>query len=96
MTALLPIVEQLDEMTSDAERAAWLKACPLGYFVSDYDAIRLALLRARFGAGIDYLNRERVALFARRNVDGGLPDRAMMTMHLARIDLSIAVRAGGA
>lgn len=96
MKGPLPIVEELDGMTTNAERAAWLKACPLGYFVSDYDAIRLALLRARFFAGISYLDRERVALYARRNADGGLPERAMMAMHLARIDLTIAVRDGGA
>ncbi|MDX3929205.1 MAG: hypothetical protein QHC90_25815 [Shinella sp.] len=92
MTGANPIIEELGRMASDRERAEWLLTCPLYFFVSEYEALRVALLSSRFRAGLDYVNHERAGLMARRLPDGLLPQGPMLSVHMARLDLAIAVR----
>lgn len=92
MTDLLPLVELLRDCETDAERAAWLFAVPLGVILRDHMAIRDLLEAAGFEAGVKCLDAELATLHCRRSADGSLPFFATYTAHLARTEMAIAIR----
>ncbi|OLP44142.1 hypothetical protein [Rhizobium oryziradicis] len=96
MTALLPIVEQLYDCQTDAERAAWLLGVPQGIILRDLSAILIALRRAGFLAGIACLEAEFAALNATRLADGRLPEAHELAVNEARRFLADVAQNGGA
>lgn len=73
MTHLLPIVEQLADAETVAERAEWLLTIPDCFVIRDFDPIRLILQENHFLAGVDYLRARHAILHATRGKDG-MPD----------------------
>ena len=90
-----PIVEQLADAQTNEKRKTWLLSCPLYHFVADYHDIVRILRSAGYLAGVDYVERERVGLMARRNTSGMLPETVIFNQHLARGDLIIFQRRAG-
>lgn len=80
MTGMLPVVEQLLDCETDAERARWLLTVPLIVLYRDQVAIRQALRAARFTYGEVVLDAEVAALSAVRSdfgfADGPIRDSA--------------------
>lgn len=76
MSNLVPIIEELENCRSDAERARWLLRCPSGYLGKYEMTIRNRLMIAGFTAGLDALETERIAIWMPRKPDGGLSDKA--------------------
>ncbi len=95
MSSMLPIVEQLADCQTHAEREAWLIRCPDGVVDRDHMAIRRILQSASLLAGIAYLEARVAAVNAVRLADGNLPQTVVMAVNVARIDLRIAARQGG-
>lgn len=96
MTALLPIVEQLYDCQTDAERADWLLRVPHGIILRDLSTIRMALRGAGFRAGVACLEAEFAALNATRLPDGRLPEAQELAVQEARFFLMDVMRKGGA
>jgi hypothetical protein len=96
VTDLLPIVEGLRDCLSNAERAAWLFQCPPGIFVTHHMEIRKILTDAGFAAGVAYLEAKVAGQMATCLKDGSTRPNILFSIHLARIDLAIAARTGGA
>lgn len=96
MRNMLPIVEQLYDCQTDAERAAWLLQVPQGIILRDLSTIRTALRGAGFLAGVACLEVEFAALNATRLPDGRLPEAQELAVHEARFFLKDVVRKGGA
>jgi hypothetical protein len=96
MTPMLPIVEQLYDCQTDAERAYWLLRVPQGIILRDLATIRTALRGAGFLAGIACLEAEFAALNATRLPDGRLPEAQELAVHEARFFLNDIVCKGGA
>ncbi len=96
MNNMLPIVEQLADCQTHSEREDWLMRCPDGVVSRDHMAIRRILQSASLLAGIAYLEARVAAVNAVRLADGNLPLTVVMAVNVARVDLRIAVRQGGA
>lgn len=94
MSNLVPIIEELENCRSDAERALWLLQCPPGYLGKYEMTIRNRLMSCGFRAGLDALEAERLVIWQPRNPDGSLGDKAVELLALSRGRL-IAI-AGGA
>jgi hypothetical protein len=95
MTALLPIVEQLYDCQTDAERAAWLLQVPQGVILRDLSSIRTVLRGAGFLAGVACLEVEFAALNATRLPDGRLPEAHEAAVKDARCFLETLRQEGG-
>ncbi|MBB5576366.1 MULTISPECIES: hypothetical protein [Rhizobium] len=95
MSQLLPIVEELADCETDAERAAWLLRVPAGVIFRDCAAIRRVLTEAHFRLGVDALDVEFAAINATRLPDGGLPQTVVLGLHAVRSFLRDIVRKGG-
>jgi hypothetical protein len=95
MTDILPIVEQLYDCQTDAERADWLLRVPQGVILRDLSTIRTALRTAGFLAGVACVEVEFAALNATRLPDGGLPEAHERAVKNARIFLKTIVCKGG-
>lgn len=76
MNELLPIIEELANTRTDAERARWLLRCPPGYLGKYEATIRGRLRAAGFLRGVDYLETERLVIWMPRRDDGTLSDKA--------------------
>jgi hypothetical protein len=96
MTDILPIVEQLYDCQTDAERADWLLRVPQGVILRDLSTIRTALRTAGFLAGVACLEVEFAALNATRLPDGGLPEAHVAAVKDARRFLEGLAQKGGA
>jgi hypothetical protein len=95
MTALLPIVEQLYDCQTDAERAAWLLQVPQGVILRDLSTIRNVLRSAGFLAGVACLEVEFAALNATRLPHGRLPEAHEAAVNDARCFLETLRQKGG-
>jgi len=95
MSNLLPIIEQLDNALSDAERARWLLECPPGYLGKYEMTIRNRLRSAGFLAGVDYLEAERLVIWMPRSATGEIRAAAREILTTARAAM-VAVAEGGA
>ncbi|MGV1830780.1 hypothetical protein [Agrobacterium vitis] len=96
MTGLLPIVEQLCDCQTDAERADWLLRVPQGVIYRDHAAICMVLRTAGFLAGVDYLDAELAALNSTRTEQGCWRDSVLLTIGAARAAMLDVARKGGA
>jgi hypothetical protein len=96
MSALLPIVEELADCETDAQRADWLLRVPAGVICRDSSAIRRILMEARFTLGVQAFDLEFAALNATRLADGGLPQTVVLGVQAVRSFLREIVRKGGA
>ncbi|RKD61538.1 hypothetical protein BJ928_107139 [Rhizobium sp. WW_1] len=70
MSGLLPIVEQLADCKTHAERAEWLLCSPMQVLDRENGSIRLILREAGFLAGVDYLDAEMAAMRSVRVANG--------------------------
>ncbi|MFD1328277.1 hypothetical protein [Mycoplana ramosa] len=93
MTELLPIIEELANARSDAERARWLLRCPPGYLGKYEMTIRNRLRAAGFLAGVAYLETERLVIWMPRKGDGSPSDNALELLQGARAEM-MAIAAG--
>jgi hypothetical protein len=84
MTALLPIIEQLDEAHHDQARADWLLRCPLQILGKYEMTIRNRLMHAGFHAGIQYVEVELICLRAVRGAEGELVEGPAAARRAAR------------
>lgn len=84
MTALLPIIEQLDDARDDQTRAEWLLRCPLQILGKYEMTIRNRLMHAGFHAGIQYVEIELICLRAVRGVEGELVEGPAAARQAAR------------
>jgi hypothetical protein len=96
MSAFLPIVEELADCETDAQRADWLLRVPAGVICRDSSAIRRILMEARFTLGVQAFDLEFAALNATRLADGGLPQTVVLGVQAVRSFLREIVRKGGA
>ncbi len=95
MSALLPIVEELADCETDAQRADWLLRVPAGVICRDSSAIRRVLMEARFTLGVEAFEVEFAAINATRLADGGLPQTVVLGVQAVRSFLRDIVRKGG-
>ncbi|NEI60931.1 hypothetical protein [Rhizobium leguminosarum] len=93
MIGLLPIVEQLMDATSDAERAVWLLRCPYGVLHREQGPIRAILRAKRHAAGVAYLDALLSMTNATRLADGQLPQSIVLAVHIAAGNLKLAALA---
>ncbi len=95
MTALLPIVEELADCQTDAQRADWLLRVPAGVICRDSSSIRRILMETRFTTGVHAFDVEYAAINATRLPDGGLPQTVALSVQAVRAFLRDIVRKGG-
>ncbi len=96
MSNVLPIIEELCDCETDAQRADWLLRVPAGVIYRDCTTIRRVLMEAQFRCGLDALDVEFAAINATRLPDGGLPQTVVLAVQAARSFLREIVRKGGA
>ena len=96
MSALLPIVEELADCETDAQRADWLLRVPAGVICRDCSAIRRILMEAHFTFGLQAYEVEYAAIHATRLANGGLPPLLLRGLRATRTRLRKMVRKGGA
>jgi hypothetical protein len=65
-----PIVEQLLNAQTDAERAQWLLHVPLSFIVKRHEEVRDALSDAGYRNGLNYVDVLLAVLSMRRDADG--------------------------
>ncbi|MCM2292278.1 hypothetical protein NAC44_08050 [Allorhizobium sp. BGMRC 0089] len=95
MSGDLPIIDQLYDCQSDAERADWLLRVPQAVLLRDEMAIRLALRAAGFLAGVDYLDCELSALRSVRGAKGSWRDGVCLSVGALRQHLHHIAKGGG-
>lgn len=93
MSDLLPIVEQLADADTHAERSDWLFRCPISVLHRESMAIRRILHQAGLIAGVAYLEAVLSMSNARRLPDGQFPQTVVLPVHISAQDLGAAVRA---
>ena len=96
MSNMLPIVEELADCQTHAERADWLMACSYGVIHREHMNIRRILQAARLVEGIAYLEAVLSMTNARRLRDGSVPITIRTSVNMAEVDLKIAARKGAA
>jgi hypothetical protein len=95
MSTLLPIVEELADCETDAQRADWLLRVPASVICRDSSAIRRILMEARFTFGVQAFEVEYSALHATRLAEGALPQTVILSVIAIRSLLREIVRKGG-
>lgn len=96
MTGISPIIEQLEDCRSDAERARWLLNVPTFIFYREQLAIGRALRAAGFKHGEQLLDMEISALLSVRDRAGRLPADVDISLVAARAFMETLARKGGA
>lgn len=76
MSNLVPIIEELENARTDADRARWLLQCPQGFLGKYEMTIRNRLRSVGFLEGVDALEAERLVIWMPRKADGSLSDNA--------------------
>lgn len=95
MTGMLPITEQLQECSSDAERAKWLLSVPAFIFYRDQVNIYRLLRAARFMRGVELVDLEISGLLSTRDLDGRIPVEIAQLIEASRGFLKSLVKKGG-
>ena len=93
---MLPVVEQLQDCQTDAERARWLLSVPVMVLYRDQTDIYRVLRAARFMRGQRLMNAEISALLAVRNSYGRIPVETEAMVCAERAFLEVIARKGGA
>lgn len=96
MTGMLPVVEQLQDCETDAERARWLLSVPVVVLYREQTTIFRVLRSARFARGERLMNAEISALLATRNSYGRIPVEMEAMVCAERAFLEVLARKGGA
>lgn len=84
MSGLLPIVDELADCQTHAERARWLLACPLDLLYSHGLQIRTTVRNAGFPAGAAYIEAEMIGLKAVRDGRGNHKPKIQDMLQRAR------------
>lgn len=92
---LLPIVDELAAMKTDAGRAIWLLSVPLAHLVTYREQIAEICKAAGFLQGVVYLDRMMTVMNSVRGDMGGLKQPAVDTAFRANMDLQRVVDRGG-
>jgi hypothetical protein len=88
-----PLVEQLQAMTTDIERADWLQLCPFRILIRHEAEIARVLERAGFEAGLKCLEAElALAASVRIKGDGGFRPEPLFAAHVARGEMRVAAK----
>lgn len=88
----IPILEELKNASSPAERAIWILQAPLALLYRDHMAIRNVLLAAQDKAAIAALDAELAAMLAVRDHLGTQPETIRFSTHYHRAVMAAAVR----
>jgi hypothetical protein len=96
MTGMSPVIEQLQDCRTDAERARWLLNIPVFIFYREQTAIYRALRKARFALGERLVDIEISALLSTRDRYGRLPADMDELVGAARTGLAALARNGSA
>ncbi len=96
MTGILPVVEQLEECRTDAERARWLLSIPTFIFYREQTNIYRLLRTARFALGERLVDIEISALLSVRDCYGRLPAEMDEMVDSMRNCMETLARKGGA
>lgn len=92
---LLPIVDELAAMKTDAGRAIWLLSVPLAHLVTYREQIAEICRDVGFLQGVVYLDRMMTVMNSVRGDMGGLNQPALDTTYRATADLRRVVDRGG-
>ncbi|CAN7429670.1 hypothetical protein LJR251_002733 [Rhizobium rhizogenes] len=92
MSDLLPIIEQLADCQTHAERADWLFRCPNWIFYREHMALRRILQRAGLLPAVAYVEAKLAEQSATRLPSGHLPSTILAAVYLAETDLKISAR----
>ncbi|WP_313613430.1 hypothetical protein [Agrobacterium sp.] len=95
MTGMLPVTEQLQECSNDAERAKWLLSVPTFIFYRDQDNIYRLLRSVRFMRGIELVSLELSGMLSTRDIDGRIPAEIAQAIDASRGFLKSLVKKGG-
>ncbi len=96
MTGISPIIEQLQDCSTDAERARWLLNVPTFIIYRDQLTIYRALRNAGFAHGEQLVDIEISALLTVRDGGGHLPADIGVMLGAARSFMASLARKGGA
>ena len=95
MTDMLPIVEELADCITHAERAGWLLRAPPFVFHREHMALRRILQAANHRAAIDYVEAKLAEQSATRQPDGSTVITILSAVYIAETDLKISARQEG-
>lgn len=95
MTDMLPIVEELADCATHAERASWLLRAPPFVFHRDHMALRRILQAANHRAGVAYVEAKFSEQSATRMADGSTVITILSAVYIAETDLKISARYEG-
>lgn len=95
MTGISPVIEQLQDCRTDAERARWLLNIPTFTFYREQTAIYRALRKAGFIRGEQLVDLEISALLSVRDHFGRLPADFEDLLNAARTFMETLARKGG-
>ncbi|MBB3608651.1 hypothetical protein [Rhizobium sp. BK602] len=95
MSDFLPILEELEQCQSHAERRAWLMSVPNYVFHREHLNLRRILDAAGHHAAIAYAQAKLAEQTATRLADGSIPITILSAVYIAETDLKISAREGG-
>lgn len=95
MSDMLPIVEELADCTSHAERVAWLLRAPPFVFHRDHMVLRRILQDRRHQAGVAYVEAKLAEQTRVRMADGSIAITILAAVYAAETDLKISARQEG-
>lgn len=92
MSAVLPIIDEIDDMGARMTVAAWLQRCPLGLIAMHHDKIRSRLIKKGFAEAVRCLDAELALAMSVRAPDGTFQQVPNFNAHLARGKMRVAAR----
>ncbi|QSZ57234.1 hypothetical protein [Rhizobium sp. ZX09] len=95
MTGMSPVIEQLQDCRTDAERARWLLNIPTFIFYREQTAIYRVLRQVGFVRGTQLVDLEISALVTVRDRFGRLPTDVQDMLNGARTFMETLARKGG-
>lgn len=96
MTDRLELIAAFGAAASDCDRAAVLLILSDAHLLEAQQALRVGCARAKFEAGIDFVNCRVALLEARRDASGLLPAEVAIHAERFRAEMARFVAAGGA
>lgn len=90
----LPIIEQLQGMKTDSDRADWLAKCPFSILVRHHAEVWHALEAVHFSAGLRSLEADMALLASVRTEDGQFRQEPLFAAHVLRSDMRLAAKRG--
>lgn len=96
MTDMLPIIEELADCTTNAQRVDWLLRAPPYVFHRDHMTLRRILQERRHQAGVAYVEAKLAEQTRTRMADGSIAITIRTSVHIAETDLKISARQEGA